>query len=308
MTALHVFLRNSIRAFNIVEEDFVPLTHANPSLDLVFHDDSENFVNALPDAELISTWQFKAEWFDRAPNLKAVFTPAAGKDWVAEDPTGRVKVIFGAFHGGMIAESLLGTMLHFNRHMPALLENERQKGWDRNLQFDSRMLSNQRALIVGYGSIGKECAKRLAALGMTVVGYQRSVKDGVDPETGARYITDNSLLDELPRADHVILLLPGDESTHGFMDPQKLGAMKQGSFLYNFGRGTTTLTRDVIWAVDHGPIAGVGLDVTEEEPLPSSSPLWNHPKVLVMPHSSCVYQEYRALHVAELEEKIKAFV
>ena len=308
MTALHVFLKNDIRAFNIVEEDFAPLASALPDLNLHFHDNNTSFVDAIPYADFVSCWFFDETWFDRAPNLKAVFTPAAGKDWVAEDPTNRVQTIFGTFHGPMIAESLLGTMLHFNRRMPALLENERTRGWDRNLQFESRLLTHQHALIIGYGSIGKDCAKLLTGMGMTVSGYQRKISNGTDSDTGATYVTDKTLPDELARADHVILLLPGDASTHGFMNQEKLTSVKRGAYLYNFGRGTTTLTKDILWALDQGIIAGAGLDVTEEEPLPPSSPLWAHPNVLVMPHSSCIFQEYRSLHVAEVTEKIERFL
>ncbi len=308
MPALHIFLKNDIRAFDFAAEDFEPVLRKHSDLRIVHHETQESFLDGLAEAELVTCWQFKRDWFELAPHLKAVFTPAAGKDWVAEDPSGRVQTIFGTFHGGMIAESLLGTMLYFNRRMPALLKNERQKSWDRNLQFESRMLANQRALIIGYGSIGKECAKLLTGLGMSVTGYQRTVEGGIDHDTGASYITDSTLPDALNIADHVILLLPGDASTHGFMNRTRLGAMKPGSFLYNFGRGTTTLTDDVLWALNEGPIAGAGLDVTEEEPLPATSPLWDHPNVLVMPHSSCIYQEYRALHVQELGEKIGVYL
>lgn len=308
MTSLHVLLKSPNPGFDFEADDFAPLARARDDLDLVFHETQSSFVDGLARADLVDCWQFKREWFDLAPQLRAVFTPAAGKDWVAEDPSGRVRTTFGTFHGPMIAESLLGTMLYFNRMMPMVLAHQKQHKWDSGLQASGRLLANQRALIVGYGSIGKVCAKQLSGLGMEVVGYQRSIEEGNDPETGATYITDRTLMDELGQADHVIVLLPGGEETRGFMNRKKLGAMKPGGILYNFGRGTTTLTDDVLWALDHGPVAGAGLDVTEQEPLPPASPLWDHPKVLVMPHSSCVYQEYTVLHVAELTETIGAFL
>ncbi len=308
MTTLHIFLKNPNPAFDFAVGDFAPLTRMRSDMDIVFHETQDAFLTALPDAELVTCWQFKQTWFDRAPNLKAVFTPAAGKDWVAEDPTGRVQTVFGTFHGPMIAESLLGMMLYFNRMMPMMLDRQRQHAWQSGMQAEGRMLANQRALIVGYGSIGKVCAALLSRVGMDVAGYQRTIAGGTDPETGAAYVVDDGLPVALAAADHVIVLLPGGEATHGFMDRSKLAAMKPGSILYNFGRGTTTLTEDVLWALDHGPLAGAGLDVTEVEPLPADSPLWDHPKVLLTPHSSCVYQEYGALHVAELIEKLGEFL
>jgi len=81
--------------------------------------------------------------------------------------------------------------------------------------------------------------------------------------------------------------------------------MKPSAFLYNFGRGTTIGETDLLMALDSGLIAGAGLDVTEIEPLPEESQLWQHDKVVLMPHSACVFQEYQALHIQELEFYLK---
>ncbi len=298
--ALHVWLESENRAFHFQPADFDPLRKSFPSLELVHHATRSSLLEALPAAELIATWHFETDWYARAPRLRALFTPAAGKDWVAEDPARRVATHYGTFHGPMIAQSLLGLMLHFNRRIPRMLENAQRRAWDRNLQFPSRLLRNQSVLLIGYGNIARACARLLRALEVEVVGCQRSPGEDRDAETGARLCKPAALPEELARADHVVLLLPGGDETRGFLDRERLQSMKRGAYLYNFGRGTTVRESDVLWALEAGILGGAGLDVTEPEPLPASSPLWSHPQVLVLPHSSCVYQEYRALHVAEL--------
>ena len=253
---LHVSLHNRISAFHFVDTDFEPLRRARPDLDVVVHERTRDLVAALPEAQLVATWNFQTDWYQQAPELTWVGTPAAGHDWVASDPSGRVITRYGTFHGGMIAESALATMLYFNRRLPALLENERQRGWDREAQFPGRLLANQRVLILGYGNIGRACARVFGALGMTVVGCQRTHTGGVDPETGAHYCLPDDLDRELPLADHVLLLLPGGDATAGFLDAERLAKIKPGAVLTNFGRGTTVREADLLAALDHGPAGG----------------------------------------------------
>ncbi|MDG2308838.1 MAG: NAD(P)-dependent oxidoreductase [Candidatus Binatia bacterium] len=289
-------------------EDFDPVLAAYPGLEIVHHATPADLKAALPEMELVDTWGFSPRWYERAPKLRAVITPAAGRDWVADDPSGHVPVHPGTFHGPLIAESMLSFMLHFNRRVPQMLENERRREWDRNIQFPSALLRNQHAVIVGYGSIGRHCAKLLTAIGMTVAGCQRTHASGVDAESGARYCSPADLPQELARADHVVLLLPGGDATNGYLSRELLGSVKRGARVYNFGRGTTSLETDLLWALEEGILSGAGLDVTEVEPLPAESPLWEHPAVFVQPHSSCVYDEYRPLHVVELVERLRPYV
>ncbi|MCP4007469.1 MAG: D-2-hydroxyacid dehydrogenase [bacterium] len=305
---LDVCLRSPIRAFDFSEADLAPLRSAFPALELVIHERVRDLIAALPESELIVTWMLRADAFAKAPALRAVFTPSAGNDWVAEDPAGRVPTHYGTFHGGMMAESLLGLMQHFNRRIGAMLDNETRRDWDRNLQFPGRMLRNQHAVIIGYGQIGRECARLLGALGMSVSGVQRSHSAGIDPASGASYCGLDELDSQLARADHVVLLLPGGDATRGFMNRERLSKMRAGAFIYNFGRGTVLPEADLLEALNEGTLAGAGLDVTEIEPLPADSPLWSHPQVFVMPHSSCVYEEYRALHVEELTRALQPYL
>ena len=140
----------------------------------------------------------------------------------------------------------------------------------------------------------------LTALGMQVFGHQRTHSGGLDHSTGVTYVHQDDLKTYLPMVDHVILLLPGDDSTRHFMSRDLMSLMKASAYIYNFGRGTTLAESDLLWALDKGCIKGAGLDVTEIEPLPKTSRLWRHKDVVLLPHSSCVFREYQQLHVDQL--------
>jgi phosphoglycerate dehydrogenase-like enzyme len=110
--------------------------------------------------------------------------------------------------------------------------------------------------------------------------------------------------EELPEADHVVFVLPGGSATDGIFTMRHFKAMKSGAFLYNLGRGNCYREEDLVNALRTGIIAGAGLDVFAEEPLPADSPLPDLPNVLITPHSSAISREYIDLFIQEWLEKL----
>jgi phosphoglycerate dehydrogenase-like enzyme len=90
----------------------------------------------------------------------------------------------------------------------------------------------------------------------------------------------------LPRADFVIMTVPHTPETEGMMDRARLRRMKPSAFLINIGRGMTVKLDDLVEALRAGDLAGAGLDVFEQEPLPADHPLWTMPGVLITPHTA----------------------
>ena len=289
---IHTCLWNDVEAFDFSDDDFAPL-RALPGVAVTPHRRVPDFLAAAAEAECVLTWDWEAPWYDHCPRLRYVMTPAAGKDWVAPDPAGRVRVIHGTFHGPILAESLLQAVLFMNHRGPGLMANHRNRAWDRNLQRDCRLLRHQHALIIGHGEIGAHVATLLRATGVQVSGVRRT------PTTDPHVYPMDALPELLPAADHVVLLLPGNEETNGFMTADRLALMKPGSCLYNFGRGNVLPEQNLLDALDH--LYGAFLDVTPDEPLPAASPLWTHPRVMITPHSSSVYADYRPMFIAEVE-------
>jgi len=310
MTKLHIYLQSdpnqeNFEPFHFGPNDFQPLQAAHPNLELVFLNSTREMLEQLPNSEWLDTWYFDKRWYLEAPKLRAVFTPAAGKNWVHEDPRAKIPTYYGSFHGPMIAETMLSYVLYFSRNLPAMIEQQTNRTWDRTTQRYSRLLKDQTALILGYGNIGRHCGQLLTSMGLTVYGYQRAHSMGQDDSTNVVYTSDSELNSIIPTVDHVINLLPGDPTTNDFIDRSFLTKMHNNSFLYNFGRGTTVCETSLLWALQNDIIAGAALDVTAIEPLPVESPLWQLKNTLVTPHSSCVYTEYQDLHVHQLLDLIK---
>lgn len=304
---LLISLQNkSVAAFSSNVHHIECIQEALPGCTITVANGKDDFLEKLPEADCALVWSFKPEWYALAPKLKVVFTPAAGHDWVAEDPSGRVKTFYGSFHGRIMRESLLSMMLYFNRRIGASVEDQRQGVWGRDDYSRCVALFSQQVVIIGCGALGTSMAELLKAFGARITGVRRTVPEEV-PVCIDSMITFDRLEEELPYADHVVLLLPGEKETDGIFTAQHFAAMKPGAFLYNLGRGNCYQEEDLLAALKHGPLAGAGLDVFANEPLPSASPLWRQPNVLITPHSSAVSREYIDLFIQEWLERLRTF-
>lgn len=299
---MHTCLWNDVNAFNFEAGDLAPIRHRFPHLKIVCHQDVDGFLDAAGNAEYLLTWDFRSSWYQSCPALRAIFTPAAGNDWVERDPLGRVELVHGTFHGGMLGESLLSAILFMNHRIPDMVRNFQCHGWDRNLQQDCTLLSNQAVLIVGLGQIGSKCAALLQGLGMRVTGIKRDPGRLLVPLPGIDVKPVSELDSCLGEADHVVLLLPGGKSSDRLFDLERLLRCKEGAYIYNFGRGNAIVSADLLAAREH--IGGAFLDVIEEEPLDPGSPLWDMENVMITPHSSCVYREYKSAFINEVVDQL----
>ncbi|HBT38959.1 MAG: phosphoglycerate dehydrogenase [Pseudothermotoga sp.] len=135
--------------------------------------------------------------------------------------------------------------------------------------------------IVGFGSIGKEVAKRALCLGMRVLVYDPYVEESVLKELGF----EKADLDQLLRqSDFVSLHVPLNESTRHLIDREKLSLMKKTAYLINTARGGVVDEEALVEALKNGQIAGAALDVFNAEPLPVDSPFFGCPNVIMTPH------------------------
>ncbi len=196
----------------------------------------------------------------------------------------------------MIAESLLAMMLNFNNKMNSHRQSQSQKKWERNLCTGRKLLQNQKALIIGYGKIGRKCADLLRAIGMEVAAVRRNPQKN-DPDDNISTYTLDKVQELIPQYEHLILFMPSE--AHGILQAESFKNCTH-SYLYNFGRGGCISNNEILEALQAGYLQGAGLDVFENEPLPTDSPLWDNSQVIITPHSSCCYQEYRELFIQEV--------
>lgn len=293
-----VYLAHELAAFRAGSEQIERLRAALPEHDVAFCPDREAFLRELPSAEVAVVWRFAAEWYARAPRLRMVSTPAAGRELVAPDPGGRVSRRFGAFHGAVMAESLLAMIGFVNRRLGSALEAQRRHAWERDAYVTTRRLAQQTVLLVGYGRIARRCAQTLKAVGMRVHALKRDVRTGT--ESADRVFSAADLLEAVAGADHVVCVLPGDTGTDAFLGRAAFERMRPTAAVYNLGRGNAVDAAALAEALAAGRLAAAFLDVLREEPLSGDSPLWDTPNLFITPHVSAVTQDYLDLYLDEL--------
>ena len=182
-----------------------------------------------------------------------------------------------------IGAHVMAYVLAFARGLAHYIPLQLRREW-KPLSADTGVihLPGSTMLIVGAGGIGAEVARLAKAFAMTVLATdarRTSPPPGVDELYGA-----DQLDRLLPRADFVVLTVPHTPETEGFMDRSKFQRIKPTAFFINIGRGRTTCLADLVASLQAGEIAGAGLDVFEQEPLPPEHPLWIVPNVLITPH------------------------
>jgi phosphoglycerate dehydrogenase-like enzyme len=184
-----------------------------------------------------------------------------------------------------IAAHIMAFVLAFARGLHHYIPLQLERRWAPTaLDTGVVHLPESTALIVGVGGIGAETASKCAAFGVRVVGIDARLTSA-PPDVSELY-TPEHLDEQLPRADFVILTIPHTPETEGLMNAERFGRMKRSAFFINIGRGKTTRLADLVRALESGTIAGAGLDVFEEEPLPADHPLWTAPNALLTPHTA----------------------
>ncbi len=229
---------------------------------------------------------FKENPPERFTNLKAVQLTSAGFD---RAPVGYFASkgisLFNAkgVYSIPMAEWVILKILEIYKHSADFYTQQRKKEWTKHR--DLPELFGKTALIVGAGSVGTECAKRLHSFGVHTMGADiyNCAGEHIDD-----FVPMDSLKEALPQADITVLTLPLTESTRGLFSQAFLSLMKDESVLVNVSRGAVIDEKALCEAVASGKFMGVALDVFEEEPLPLESPLWNMKGVIITPHNSFV--------------------
>jgi phosphoglycerate dehydrogenase-like enzyme len=220
-----------------------------------------------------------------ATRLRWLQAPPAGWYYPALIAHPMVVTNFREIYNDHIGAHIMAFVLAFARGLHQYLPRQLNREW-RPAPLDTSVihLPEATALIVGVGGIGAEAARLAAAFGMRVLAVDARRRDA--PAGVAALYGADALDSLLPGADFVILTVPHTPATEGFMNRARFQRMKRTAFFINIGRGMTTRLDDLVAALEAGEIAGAGLDVFEQEPLPAKHPLWTMPGVLITPHTA----------------------
>lgn len=181
-----------------------------------------------------------------------------------------------------VAEHAVAMIMALAKNVPVAMRNQLASQWR-----DYPVIELQGAVvgIIGYGRIGREIAQRCKALRMQVLGCRKH-PDGSRSEEADLLVGLDRVDEVIERSDFVVLSLPLNIETVGFMDAARLRRMKPGSYLINVGRGGLVIEPDLLKALHDGPMAGAALDVFEREPLDEQHPLWSYDNVILTPHKA----------------------
>jgi len=275
------------------------------------------FLRALPRATSVVTWHFRKEWYALAPRLRLVATPSAGRELVAwRDAPEGVAVHFGGFHGAIISETVAGFVLAWAHGFfrPELRAADAdgappwREAWPRAaIGGACSLVAGTRAVVAGYGRIGRAIGAKLEALGVEVKGISRG--NAAELDAAAR------------SADWFVMALPGDTGTDGFLSKRLIAKLPRRCVVVNIGRGNAVDEAALVDALRRGRIAGAYLDVFRDEPGPLNS---NNPTIrqsnsspdilgtdpgklpsnlVKTPHSSAFCGEYLGMCFRELADE-----
>ena len=214
--------------------------------------------------------------------LKWIQSSAAGMDHclvpaviASEIPVTSASGLFA----DQVAEQTLALLLGLLRNLPTFLRAQQQREFIRRPTAD---LHGKTIGIVGFGGNGRRIAEVLAPFRTRILATDLFP---VDQPPWVEHLWPAKQLDALlSGSDVVILCLPLNTSTSGLIDREHLARMRKSSLLINVARGPVIVEHALTEALQAGALAGAGLDVTEVEPLPEESPLWNLPNVIITPH------------------------
>ena len=270
------------------------------------------FLKCLPRATHAIVWGFKAEWFAKAPRLKLLATPAAGREFVPTRGPKGVRIHFGHYHGSIIAESVAAFMLAWSRGFFRLREKEiANDPWPRTWLSDKcSMVGATNAVIFGYGHVGRAIGDYLTRLCVGVTGVTRHGVYQVGPGRRRPQLVDSTALDEaLGCADWVILALPSTTGTDDFFDAKLIRKLPRSCVVINVGRGNAVDEKALCKALKSKRLAGAYLDVRKHEPSATvlESPgyvpeLGELPNCIVTPHSAAFDELYLPLCFSELKD------
>jgi phosphoglycerate dehydrogenase-like enzyme len=246
-----------------------------------------------------------------APNLRWVHCDHSGLNASARPDVTRSRLIVtgsAGRSGPALAQHAMFFALSLTYGSADLIDMQRKHVWRGIPNFgERRCLWGKTIGIVGMGHTGIEIAKVARVFGMRVLGYRRSVTPL--PEVDLLYSAQaGDTLDEmLAEADVLVLCARLTDETYHLIGARELALMKPTAVLINLARGPVVDTGALVAALRSGALAGAGLDVFEEEPLPPDAPIWDAPNALITPHQTAEMPDLAACSLDIIEENVRRY-
>jgi D-2-hydroxyacid dehydrogenase (NADP+) len=271
--------------------------------------DAEALAARIEDADvLVISGLWQSGLLQRAARLRYIQSIGAGTDQFPREELAARGIRLASARGvnfRAVSEHAMALILALARRLPEARDNQAKRHW-RGMIGDlggrEDELGGKTLLVVGIGQIGGRLAELAQAFDMRVIGLRRDPGAGKGAADTVRAM--DELASVLPEADYVALCCPLTPETENLIDKTALGRMKPSAYLINVARGRVVDEAALIEALASRRIAGAGIDVTVEEPLPGASTLWEMPQVLITPHTAGETRRYEDNVIDILEDNL----
>ncbi len=293
-SAIHAFVPFANLARPLLEKHF-------PGRRVVCWERPEDFRAGLPEVEYLYALHPPRDQWARAERLRLIQALGAGVDYLLP-AVGLPERVVIANQRGMsaapMAEFALALVLALVKELPFFVAAQREHAWRRRLP---ERVAGQTLGVLGLGAIGLALAERASALGMRVIGTQRSPKPHravarVEPQSGTQRV--------LAESDVVVILLPLTPETRGSLGARELACLRPSARLVNLARGGIVDEEALADALRSGRLAGAAFDVFASEPLPPDSPLWEVPNLWITPHTAGGFPDLLDVSVGLFAENV----
>lgn len=297
-------------ADELTEAELAQIRSLAPGYRLLVTTDRRVIEENLGEIE-IAVRRFPNEWIERAPTLRWLQQWGAGADWLLRCPTvaasGLIVTSGSGIHAVPISEHILALMLALGRNLHRAIRHQIEHRWQGVSDWQQLFeLADKTMVLVGVGAIGERTAQIATALGMRVIGVRR---DPTQTVAGVAAMYAPAHLPELlPEADFVVLTIPLTAETQHLIGEREFTLMKPSAYLINIGRGGTVDEAALIEALRAGRLAGAGLDVVAQEPLPADSPLWDLDNVIITAHYAGATPRYDERALPIFLENLRRYV
>jgi phosphoglycerate dehydrogenase-like enzyme len=264
----------------LITQDRAKVGEVLDRIEIAFGDIPFELIPKMPGLKWLQLWSAGADILQAIPALKTLpfrMTTTSG------------------IHGQQIAEHTFALILTWARKMERAFRNQSGHVWDRPKMGEMSTLRGKTMLILGYGAVGGNIAQAAQAFGMKVTGLRRKAAGVSSDGLGVTVAPAARLYEELKQADYVVNALPHTADTEYSFGKKEIESMKPRAVYVNVGRGKTTCEDALAEALKTGRLAAALLDVTETEPLPKDSPLWDLENVLITPHYAGFHEDYNTL-------------
>jgi D-3-phosphoglycerate dehydrogenase len=275
-----------VLCYPVEERHVAQLAAAAPGAEIV-DAGQERIAELLPTADIFCGHaKVPVPWDDvvRGGRLRWIQSSAAGLDHclvpsvVASDIT--VTSASGVL-ANQVADHTMALLTGILRDLPTYFRAQQKREFIRR---PTRDLHGARIGIIGMGRNGRRLAEVLSAFRTTIVATDWWAGQMKRPPQVAELLPADAVDEILPRIDILILAAPLTDRTQGMIDARRLALLPRGAIVINVARGPLVVTEDLIAALESGHLGGAGVDVTEPEPLPPESRLWELPNVIITPH------------------------